>query len=616
MAYYNELDDQEAIDPNAPAAVAVGGETGTITGQGSAGSNAGAAETPAGTGAPGASNQFVGIKDYLQANQPQTAKLASDVSGYVNNLGNDARSKIETGIQGFNQDVDRNTIGLDQDLLNEAASNPYAVAQDEAKLQEFKKQRDAAYKGPSSFDQSDFFEPVNQAVQKATQASADTATESGQRQLLSQIQTAKKGKVNQGALAFDSSLLQSDPNSKTILEQTRKGLEDLPQKLTTTQQSALEKASQGAKNTDATKAAIQGKFTGEKGVQSELEKKLQGNALDAINQSKAQSDQTMAILKSGATPSAAQLDLLDISQDQWNALTGDRFYLQNTYGVNPYTDLSTYGRLDNPETLINAQNIATADDYARYGALNQLMDTQNTFLSDPSQAGKADFDSLGFNFDLAQSDIKNSIQLEKAAAERRAAEAAAAAERARQEAASRSKQQSVLGGVAGFAVGGPIGAAVGSVFCFLQNTPILMADGTFCMVQDLELGDHVAYGGLVMAHGMSLCLEVVEYKGRFTSENHAIFNGERFVRAINIEGGVPHSLDKPVVVYPVVTQHHTLVSNNGVVYADMMEVDEPGISDADKLKLLNDEKNLEFARYIEKEILWTSLNSVPRTIHH
>lgn len=617
MAYYNDQDEQQSVDPNAPAVVAPGGESGTITGQASGGANAGAAgasETPATTGAPGASNQFVGIKDYIQANQPQTAKLAGDVSGYVNELGNQARSQLQTGQQGFNQAVDQNTIGLNQDLFNEATSNPYAVAQDQAKLQEFKKQRDAAYQGPNSFDQSDFFQPVNQAIQKATQASANTATESGQKQLLAQIQNAKKGKVNQGALAFDASLLQSDPNSKAILEKTRKGLEDIPQALTAAQEAALEKAGQGAKATEATKAAIQGAFTGDKGLQTSLEKDLQQKALSAIGQSKAQADQTMALLKSGATPSAAQLNLLDITQDQWNALTGDRSYLQNTYGVNPYADLSTYGTIKNPETQINAQNIATADDYARYAALNQLMDTQNNFLSDSSQAGKANMDALDFNFTGAQDAIKNSIQLEKAAAEQRAAEAAAAAERARQEAESRAQQQSVLGGVAGFAMGGPIGAALGGVFCFLQNTPILMANGTFCMVQDLTLGDQVAYGGAVMAHGVSLCLEVVEYKGRFTSENHAIFDGEKFVRALSITGGVPHSLDKPVVVYPVVTQYHMLISNNGVVYADMMEVDEPGISDTSKLKLLNDEKNLEFARYIEKEISWTSLSSEPRTM--
>ncbi|NJO18789.1 MAG: hypothetical protein HC838_00195 [Spirulinaceae cyanobacterium RM2_2_10] len=611
MAYYNDQDEeQQATDPNAPAVVAPGGESGTISGQGSAGSNSGAAaaaETPAATGAPGGPNQFVGIKEYLNANKPQTAKLTSDVSSYVNDLGNQARSQLETGQKGFNQAVERNTVALNQDLLNQAVNDPTAIAKDQAKLQDFKTQRDASYKGPNSFDQSDFFQPVNQAVQKATQASANTATESGQRDLLAQVQNAKKGRVNQGALAFDASLLQSDPNSKTMLAKTRDSLKDIPEKLTAAQQSALEKATQAGKTTDATKAAIQGAFSGPNGAQSTLEKNIQNRANSAVNQSKEQAAQTFEFLKSGATPNDAQLELLDISRDQWNQLTGDRSYLQNTYGVNPYQDLSVYGELKNPETQINAQNIATADDYARYAALNQLMDTQNTFLSDPSLAGTADLDSLGFRFDDAQSNIQNSIQLEKKAAEQRAAEAAAAAAR-------NQGGGGLLGTAAGVALGGPIGGAIGSVFCFLENTPILMEDGDFVMVQDLDLGDRVAHGGIVMAHGASLCLDLVEYKGRFTSKNHAVFDGDKFVRACHLKDGVAHSLDNPVIVYPVVTEEHFLVSDNGVVYADMMEVDEPGISDADKLLLLNDESNLEVAQSIEKEISWTLLSSEPHTM--
>lgn len=608
MAYYNQAADEEEVDPEAQNQAPIGGESGTITGQGAAGS-----QTPAGnSGGPASGSQFVGIKQYLDANKPQSTKLARDVSGYVEGVGNEARSELDTGLKGFNQTVDQNTIGLNQGLLDEAKNDATSVAGDQAKLSEFKKQRDAAYKGPNSFDESDFYQKTNSAVTKANQAAANTQTEQGQKSLLSDLQNAKKGKVHQGALAFDSSLLQADPNSKNILSKTKEGMSDISGKLTAAQEAALSKVGQAKQTTDATKQAIQGAFTGEQGVQGQLEKQLKDKALGAVNQSKQQADQTMQLLKTGATPNDEQLEILDISRDQWNQLKGDQGYLQSTYGINPYADFSTYGTVKDPTTQINAQNVASAEDYAKYQALNQLMDTKNNFLSDPTQAGKADFDALDFNFGGLKGDITNSISLEKKAADQRAAEAAAAAERE----AARQKQQSQLEQAAYFALGGTMGSSIGKVMCFMQNTPILMKDGSYKMIQDLILGDYVAFGGMVMGHGVSLSLNVVEYKGRFTSDQHAIFDGKKFKRAENISKGKIFNLDKPVLVYPVVTQNHILISDNGVVYADLMEVDAPGVSDKEKLHLLNKPKYLKFVKCVEKEISWKLLNSDTHTMMH
>lgn len=613
MAYYNSNIDDEEVDPNAPQAPS---EAGTIEGQGSGAGNTPPAAAQPPTGSPGG-HQFAGIQQYIQANKPQSAKLARDVSGYVSDLGNQARSQLESGQQNYNKAVEQNTIGLDQELLNKAKENPNEVVGNQGSLDEFKRERDAQYKGPNSFETSDFFKPVSEAINKATTAGSNTANEVGQKQLLGQVQQSKRGKVNQGALAFDAGLLQADPGAKGILAESRKGLEDIPGRLTSAEQAALAKSQEAAKTTDATKSAVQGAFTGENGVQTQFENQLRSKAADAVNQSKTQTDNLMAVLKSGATPNDAQLGLLGVDRNQWNQLTGDRDYLQNTYGVNPYSDLSTYATAQNPEVNINAQNIASADDYARYAALNQLMGTNNDFLSNPSLAGKANLDNVDFNYGGASGDIKNSIQLEKQRADQRAAEEAAARARADEEAKRKEedRKRNLAAGI-GAAIGGPIGGIIGGVFCFLQNTPILMADGSHEMVQNLKLGDETMFGGAVMAHGVSLCLDVVEYEGRFTSSQHAIFDGQKFVRACNVEGGKLHSLDKPIEVYPVVTQYHFLVSDNGVVYADLMEVDVVGVSDADKLTLLNTLDRLEAARYIEKEIQWTSFNTEAHTTMH
>lgn len=608
MAYYNDQDDEQLKnDPNAPAGVQTAGESGTITGQGAGGPGgaATAAAEPQSTGAsPGASGQFVGIKQYLDANKPQSAKLARDVSGYAEGLGNEARSQLEKGTNSFNQAVDQNTVNLNQELVDQAKIDPVKIANDKDQLDQFKKMRDAQYKGPSSFDESEFFQPVKLAVNKATEAASNTGTESGQKQLLSQLQTAKKGKVNQGALSFDSALLQADPNAKNILAETRKGLEDIPGNLTKAQEDALKRVSGATQASDATKSAIQSSFSGDTGVQSLLEKELQKKAQDASNQSKAQADQTMSLLKSGAEPSDEQLKLLNITRGKWNELTGDRALLESEYGVNPYKDLSVYGTVKNPETQINAQNIASADDYARYAALNELMGTQNTFLSDPSKAGTADLDALDFDYAGAKTNIQNSIQLEKQAKAQREAEAAAAAARAAEEARRREEERSssLAAAAAYAATRNPVTAVVAKIFCFLEGTPILMEDGSFRSVQDIKLGDRVAYGGAVISHGVSLCLKTIEYLGVSTSENHAVFDGNKYVRAFQLRGSIQHDFKDPVKVYPISTEKHFLISNNGVVYSDFMEVDVPGCSDSGNIMILNSEERLKLSKSIEQEL--------------
>ena len=142
-----------------------------------------------------------------------------------------------------------------------------------------------------------------------------------------------------------------------------------------------------------------------------------------------------------------------------------------------------------------------------------------------------------------------------------------------------------------------------------------MEDGTFKMVQDLELGDITSVGGMVVAAGKSYCNQLVEYKGRYTSPNHAVFDGNEWKRAKDLEGAVIYNLEVPVFVYPVVNENHIMLSDNGTVYADMIEHDDSvGLGDDDKLKVLNSPEYKAFSKKLEQEIQWKSATLPKNTI--
>ncbi len=619
MAFYNENEDkdQEGV---------VQGQQEVVTGQGSStiGTSGGptasteqqAAANTAGSGTSSPTT-FAGIQDYVKANKEQTAKLANDVGGMVTGYGNEARSQLSQGQEKFNKDVQDNTVNLDERVFNQAQQDATQVANNQQDLQTFQGMRDAEYKGPQSLETTPYYQPINQAFNTANTASENTQSDQGQRTLLGQLQQKQRGKVNQGALDFNAALLQGDLDARSILDQAKQSNADLPTLLEAAKQDALAKAKAAGDTTAATRKAIEDKFTGEQGVQSLLQKDIDARVQSAVQKSKLDNQQVMDALKGNAALTDAQLKTLGLSREQYNQLKGDINYYNSTWGKNLYQDLSGYATQQNPEVNITGQNLANSDEYARYAALNTLMGTDNNYLNDPSQAGTAKLDNMSFDIGGALGNVQQARQsAEQADAQRRAEEAAA---RARAEEAARRKAEEQA--TVGFAVAGPagavVGAVIGNVVCFLRNTPILMADGTYKMVQDLKLGDETAVGGMVQGAGQAYAAQIVEYKGLYTSPNHAIFDGTEWKRAKDIEGAKVYDLDIPAIVYPIVNEKHILISTNEVVYADLVEHDDSvGMSDTEKLSVLNKLEYREYSKQLEQELKWKSQPSQKNTIQN
>ncbi len=608
MAFYNEKEDQDeqaALAQGQEPTTGQGSSTiGTSGGPSASGDQTAAANAASGAGGTSSPTTFAGIQDYVNANKQQTAKLANDVGGLVTNYGTEARSALGQGQEKFNKDVTDNTVNLDQRVFNQAATDATQVANNQADLTTFQGMRDAEYKGPASLETSEYYQPINQAFNTAQTASENTQTDAGQRTLLGQLQQKQRGKVNQGALDFNTALLQGDLDARSILDQAKQSNADLPSILEAAKADALARAKAAGDTTKATRDAIEAKFSGDQGVQSLLQKDIDGRVQAAVKQSGQDAATVMDALKNNAALTDQQLKLLGMTKEQYNQLKGDIGYYNSTWGKSQFQDLTPYATVQNPETQITGQNLATADEYARYAALNELMGTNNNYLNDPSLAGTANTDAVDFNFGGINQNVQGAINASKAADAQRAAEAAAARQRqAEADARAAEERTTMTGAAVGFAVAGPVGAVVGAVVCFLKGTPIAMEDGTFKNVENLDIGDITAVGGMVTACGKALATQLVEYKGRLTSVNHAIFQDGKWKRAYNLDGAKLIDLDIPAMVYPVVNEKHILLTDNGTVYADMIEHDDSvGMSDDEKISVLNRLQYVEQTQNLEDSI--------------
>ncbi len=406
MAYYDP-NEEDPNNPNASSAPqTTGPQSSTISGQGASPTQSSApqAKTPDNPG------NFVGIQQYLAQNKPQAAKLGETVSNYVTDQGSQASQALAQGQTKFNEDVGQNTVGLNEDLFNQAKQTPEQVAADEAKKAEFKKMRDAQYQGPNFLEETDYYQPINMQIQNALGTANNTQTATGRSELLGDIAKQNNQKVSRGASNLDSALLSVSPNSRETLAQARQSVLPLQDQETAASQADAQKAAAAKSQTEATQKAIQDAFAGPTGVQGQLQSSLEAKSKDAATKAGTDADAILELLKAGnKNISDEQLGLLGITRNQYNGLVNDQQFYKDIGKKTNLDDLTKFATKQSPDNLINPQNIASKEDYARYSALNDLMDTSNGFLSDPSQAGTAKTDALDFNFDAAPNALNDRI---------------------------------------------------------------------------------------------------------------------------------------------------------------------------------------------------------------
>lgn len=573
--------------------------------QGASGDGSEAAEASQSGVDSGQGSGFTNITQYLQENAPQAQNLANRVGGIVQGQGNEASEAITGAQDSFNQDVQSNTVQYNQELANQAASQEFQGFQDQAQADEFRRMVNAQYQGPQNLESTDYYNPAAQSVQKAQSTAQLIDSDAGRKQLLSQIQQGKR--ANAGVTSLNNLLLSNSPEAKQILEQSRTGISDLDERLAQiAQQSGLD-AEQAKALTAQTKQQIQNQFLSDQGVVNQFKTDVDARTQQAIQEAQAKQDAVKQAIAQNASLTDEQLNYLGVTKDQYNQLLADRNYYRDTFKKDNYNDLSRYITAQDPTQTLSRQNIATAEDYARNAALSDLLGINNDFLLDPSQAGTGSLDTFDLNLANAQGDISTARAGEEQRIAREAAERRAAEERARKAREAEAARNSVVAGAAiGAAVGGPAGAVVGGVIggivCFVEGTEFLMEDGDWKKIEDIKLGDYMAYGGMVLTHGKSFAVDLYEHNGVKVTGDHAVFEDDKWIPVKESKVAKRIDLKAPVIVYPIINEKHIMIPTNELIYSDLMGTDDKSLPDEERLKKMNSPENIDKTQVIEQQL--------------
>lgn len=371
MAFYDEDDEDNLNQDEEGGGVATSGQSSLITG-GDAGAAAGSAN------APDKSSNFVGLNQYLNANKPQAAKLGDQAAGVINNSANEAKNSVNSLNQAASEQI-KPTQSLGSsifDKLNQGAEN---LSQDEKS--QLKSTAGAQYTGPKTVaDFGDTYSNAQKATKTAAQNIDDSGTEQGRMNLITQVNNKPR---TQGMNVFDNALLQAGGGREKI-DQAAKANQDVKGSLdiaTANIQNQIGRADDPNTPQDESAGAI--------GQTNKAKNEAYTNIQNALNN-----------WKSSFTPKVtqAQNDLIGLQNRVQSDLQDNQYNLDqetlNLFGLNEGqqifdTNLNEYLQGASPSD-INASNVASTQDYARYAALADLAGEQDLMLKpeDAQKSGK------------------------------------------------------------------------------------------------------------------------------------------------------------------------------------------------------------------------------------
>lgn len=392
------------------------GEAPPTTGGSAGDEGGGAAPKTASSGTPtqfGSSASKLGA--YLSANAPQIQGQAQKVAGNLNQQYGQLQGNIQNASTQFGQQVQQGYTAPNQDVVNQAVSNPTQFTATPDNLKAFQAQYNNTYTGPQNFESSTPYGEVQGQVNSAVQNAGLLNTRAGLQDYLGRQQT----NPTRASSMLDAVLLQGNPQARQQVEQAAgqfKGLTDqFGQAVTGANKTVqdAQKTAQGAQ--DYARNALSGATTNlgntvNQQYQTAIQKAQQQNT-DISNQLKAQSwDPNILAPQLGITPE----QLTQLAQAVHDAQTS-QYMTGHNFGAASKTapvDLLGYLQQGNPTDYINAGNVATPEQYAQATALQQLAGGQlpEGFALNPAMsqlAGTAPSNLNMFNYDAALGNTSN-----------------------------------------------------------------------------------------------------------------------------------------------------------------------------------------------------------------
>lgn len=626
-------DEEQQKVPSQGAVPATGGapmQLSPSSGVVGAGSSTGKPAAPAG-------GQFASLNQYITANQEKAQPLANQLTSGIGQQYQNLEGQNKQTISNIGGQV---TSQPDYSKANETiaaeSANPASFTSNPSNVTSFQNLLKASYAGPASAESTSDFANQQNAINKAiSQGQSAVQTEAGRENLIA----SNQGRQGAGVTALNSAILSQDPNALASVEGAYKPFQNLITGLQSGAADVNKQIADRQAQATAAKNAATSALTSQIGA---LNTNVGNEVTSAQQALAAQNAQIKADLASG-NPSDASLKALGVTRDQWNSLstaqkaaaTSQNVYSnKGQFGALSGTtnlDLSNFLTQGAPTTAVTAENAATAADYAKAQAFQNLLGGLDlgtpTMAINPNaakQAGTAPTNLNTFDYQAALNTATQAKTDQIAAAQAYvdALQSGADEEHAQlaaQEAAKRSQIADIAmftplglpaaattavvagaptaaktylqkmtstnpvqmaanvltGGLAPVAqgVGAGIQKAVNTVthiFCFHPDTLITMENGSLLPIHQIVVGD-MTKGGKVLATTRAIGQDFYWYNGVIVTGKHAVKEEGIWVRVENAK--MAHKFKYLTeVVCNLVTEKHRIFSN-GIEFADQYETD-------------------------------------------
>ncbi len=261
-------------------------------------------------------------------------------------------------------------------------------------LQEFIKQRDAAYGGPKALaDKADLYDSAYSATDKAKKTADLSKSEAGRFSLLDEFYA--RPDYAKGQKSLDNLLLQNDPTARSAFKAAQQRADQTSSDFESLKQSLSDYAGLGEQQT--------------KEARSKTREKLGIDDVGNLVQGAGAIGSTEAALKSAldsrlAALPAEQKRIQDRLAD-WKSrgYASEVAGLEYLWGADPTKYLTSV----NPNDL-TMSTTATPEQQAKYQALSQLAGIENTLVPDSDKVGMYDTESLaGVDLNALMSRVAN-----------------------------------------------------------------------------------------------------------------------------------------------------------------------------------------------------------------
>lgn len=363
-----------------------------------AGGGSAANPTPGITGNPSTINpiqsnapkqDFATVQDYLGANKPQGEDLGQKFTTSLSQSQTGEKQAIDAAANQTKNDIATGSTSFDSGLVNKAVADPTSVVNNSGDLNSFLKQWNAAYTGPSSFENSTNYAPATAAANDATTKQTELGTVGGQQQLL-QDQFGVYGQGNKG---LDQAILQNSSYFPQVQDQGKQfgTVQDyLGQQASDVDAAATKAATDTAATQKQTQDAFANSLTN---FQGDINSKVAANQAAATTQA----NKYQADFASG-DPTKIVADLKEANPNI-DATTIQQYLTAYAKDFGKPSDLSQFYSY-NPATAITAANTATQADYDKAAALQQLTGKDFSGVLSPTnvaEAGTAPSATSGIN---------------------------------------------------------------------------------------------------------------------------------------------------------------------------------------------------------------------------